>query len=159
MVWKNQNLVLYHGTHSIATQRIRQEGFRLDKSRTKLDFGRGIYATTNERQALIWASKSARKFNLRNKGRTQPVVLRTDVDRSRLSELTILFFLRPEQDYWELIQHCRTGATHAKGDNDWYDVVAGPLAKYGLLEVYRNRDQVSFHTKESCPLLYNSVRW
>ena len=52
--WRNQDLILYHGTLSIFSASIRT---KVDVRRGKIgtDFGRGFYTTTTKRQARAWA--------------------------------------------------------------------------------------------------------
>lgn len=159
MVWTNQNLTLFHGTHSIAVESIRSDQrFRLDLVRSATDFGRGIYTTTNFDQARFWADRAALKFENRIKTKTESRVITASIDRVALSRLSILFFIRPNKDFWDLTHYCRAGNSHAV-EVEWYDVVAGPLPRFPRRGIFRGGDQVSFHTKTSCELLYNSIDW
>ncbi len=159
MVWTNQNLTLFHGTHSFASETIRSDQrFRLDLARRETDFGRGIYTTTNFNQAEGWAIRAAARLRKASGNLVEPRVMTANLNRMVLSDLTTLFFTRSNEDFWDLVTHCRAGNNHAI-KNDWYDVVAGPLTRFPLLDIFQDSDQISFHTETACALLWNSIDW
>lgn len=139
MVWTNQDLILFHGTHSTAMDSIRaDQRFRLDLARSQSDFGRGIYTTTNYIQAHGWAVRAAARCQRVIKSPVEPRVLTARLSRLVLSQFSTLFFARTNEDFWEMVTHCRTGANHAI-PNGWYDVVAGPLTKFPILDSFRKQ--------------------
>jgi hypothetical protein len=159
VVWSNQNIILFHGTHSIAAKGIRSECFRLDLCRSTTDFGPGIYTTTKRQQAVGWAIRAVENYRRRHRGiDVEPVVLQSAVSRLKLSRLSVLFFVRGHEDFWELVSRCRDGGDHAI-DGSWYDVVGGPLSMWPTPALFKDSDQISFHTEKACKLLYNSIRW
>ena len=162
MVWTNQNVILYHGTQSEAMRDINQlRSFDLARCRKDVDFGMGLYTTTNEVQAEEWARRAARRFNsIHSRARAQadPCVIKFSCDRDTIARLESLFFVRPTSDYWELVRHCRRLGNHVRSATaTWYDLVAGPVANADLKTVIGGYDQVSFHTPNACTSLYNSI--
>lgn len=159
MVWTNQSIRLYHGTHCAAFKAIRSDGaFRLDLARQGTDFGRGIYTTTNSDQALKWAKQSAQLFETRTGERAEARVIVANIDRLTISRLSILFFTRAHSDFWDIVYHCRAGNNHAV-ESGWYDIVAGSLSRFPGRGIFRGRDQISFHTDTACTLLFDSIDW
>lgn len=136
--------------------------FCLAKCRHNADFGRGIYTTTFEEQAEAWSLLAADRFAGKHmlESKPAPAVLKFEVDRDKLAELSILFFVRPTADYWDLVSHCRNSPPgHARmGGQMYYDVVAGPISKgFAQKIIWSDYDQISFHTDAACTLLYNSI--
>ncbi len=155
MVWSNQNIILYHGTHSIALREIfLMKKFDLAKCRTDLDFGKGFYTTTNYGQAMAWARRAARRFNRgRRHGRVlaRPSAIEFSLSRNAIAELETMFFIRPDDDYWSLVRHCRQSRNHARSHASfWYDGVAGPVATGDLTSVWPGYDQSSFVRVHEC---------
>ena len=146
--WVNQPLVLFHGTNVPSATSIRVDGIRLDAGRREHDFGQGFYTTTNEQQAWDWATQRARGTN------SSPAVLYFEVDRNRLAELDILWFIRGDaRDFWSLVIYCRRGGdAHARAG--WYDLVVGPVST-GLSDgrIIDNSDQASFHSRKAVEIL------
>lgn len=159
MAWTNQKLQLFHGTHQIAADQIKAEGrFAFERTRLSTDFGRGLYTTTNFNQAEIWAEKAAKRASVATGRFTRPKILIAEMDRNKLSQLSILFFIRFSPDFIDLIKHCRAGNSHSIS-NGQYDVIAGPLSRHPRRGVFRGKDQISFHTQKACELLFDSVNW
>jgi Protein of unknown function (DUF3990) len=52
--WRNQDLILYHGTLSLYSASISTK-VDIRKGNKGTDFGRGFYTTTRKRQARAWA--------------------------------------------------------------------------------------------------------
>jgi hypothetical protein len=157
--WQNHDLVLYHGTIEKYRASI-VHGIDVTRGRVDLDFGRGFYTTTFERQALSWAwVKSQREPG------SKPVVLRFQVARDILAQLESMWFIRGTKsanDFWSLVFHCRrSGGSHQRtGNIGWYDVVAGPAVNTPLrsLSVLPGYDQISFHTPIASQVLNSSSR-
>ena len=135
--------------------------FDLAKCRADVDFGVGLYTTTNDRQANDWAGRAARLFNRRHihaRVAAIPVVIKFSLDRNALAKLDTMFFVRPGADYWTLVRHCRQSGNHVRSTNSvWYDGVAGPVANFDLMSVKPGYDQISFHTPRACAILYNAI--
>jgi hypothetical protein len=132
-------------------------GFRVQLSlcQPATDFGQGFYVTTWEHQARQWANNRARKTLLTAAARA--VVLSFSISRDRLAELESLVFVRPTDDYWDLISDCRLGfpahqRTHPRR-NPAYDVVYGPVSLWEQRLVIYNADQISFHTDDAVAAL------
>lgn len=157
--WRNDPLVLYHGTLFTRYLEIARDGIQVGRGRDGTDLGRGFYATLDRDQAMRWATRLAA-------GRKdKPVVAFAGVSRDDLASLECLFFVRGDEgadDFWSFVFHCRRGAkTHARrgGQRTMYDVVAGPVSRnYHLRSAYENMDQICFHTGAAEQVL-NSVPW
>lgn len=108
-IQKNRRIIpLYHGS---PIEGIRK--FDLSESRNALDFGKGIYFTTIEKQAMLWAIKKS------NYG----VVYEILVD---ISKLNIKQFLTYSNEFIEAFCYCRAGMeehTTVCG----FDAVYGPV--------------------------------
>lgn len=167
-VWRpsrSTHLVIWHGCTDIDRQHIEKNGIQLSKSNVNVDFGRGFYTTTIERQARHWAwlrFADARK----SKHANQPVVLRFRPRRHDLAKLTSLSFVRghyDDVDFWSLVQHCRQSENAVIHDHQgpvteekhhWYDMVSGPAAASWQQRVAMvDADQLSFHTQDGIQLL------
>jgi hypothetical protein len=155
--WTNQRIVLYHGTVSVYVASICR-GIDPSFGRANADFGLGFYTTTVERQARAWAWQIARRRSRISHGHA-PVLIRFDVQRDALARLDGLWFVRGSfdaEDYWSLVQHCRTtGGPHGRQSNDgWYDVVVGPIAaSWAQRLTMFDVDQISFHTPAAAAVL------
>jgi len=159
MAWTNQKLQLFHGTHLLAADQIKAEGrFAFERTRLSTDFGQGLYTTTNFNQAEVWAEKAATRASHANGNYIKPRILVAEMDRNKLSQLSILFFIRYSPDFIDLIEHCRAGKIHSPSNNK-YDVIAGPLSRHPRRGVFRGKDQISFHTQKACELLFDSINW
>jgi hypothetical protein len=152
--WQNQDIKLFHGTSSVHITSI-WRGINLSQSKDATDFGVGFYTTTNIDQALIFAKRKA-KFG------GEPAVFTFEVSRDKLAELDSIWFVRSTaeaEDYWKLVQSCRTMGRPNRGRNRWYDVAIGPVSKwYEERIAWTDYDQVSFHTRKALKLLDNSSR-
>jgi Protein of unknown function (DUF3990) len=179
---RSEFITLWHGTISSARKGI-EAGIDLTACAVDRDFGRGFYTTTLERQARFWAREQFFSWQEKNPTATgeRPVVLRFQVRRYSaktvankrdrgLDGLNFLDFIRGEfgnEDYWSLIQHCRssipkgwTGAAeetvhdHRRTPGGWYDEVAGPVAAFWEQRVVMaDADQYSFHTPAAVEIL------
>ena len=88
----------------------------------------------------------------------EPVVVSIAVPRDDLAALDSLSFVRGDDDsddFWSLVSYCRGGGPgHARAvSNGEYDVVYGLVTRAGVKRVYKEYDQVSFHTERSISLL------
>jgi hypothetical protein len=155
LAWTNQEMVLYHGTTSSMGRDIVDGGVSLSFSRRLTDFGLGFYATTNLRQARLLATERAEVR------RATAAVVELRLPRESLAALDSLAFVLGgpgADDFWSLIQFCRSGAAGHGRDHhvtsDSYDVIFGPVTKnVGQRTIYQDYDQVSFHTDRALQLL------
>lgn len=158
-IWRNQDLVVYHGTIEKYLPSIAQ-GVDVRRGRLNLDFGQGFYTTTFAKQAINWAwSKSQREPG------SMPAILRFTIARDRLAYLDALWFIRgtrTARDFWSLIYSCRKrGGNHNRIINQgWYDLVAGPVVRppLGSYSIMSGYDQISFHTQRAAQTLAVSGR-
>jgi hypothetical protein len=158
--WSNGRLTVYHGTDVVSANLPvagQQAPFsvQLSQCRPATDFGRGFYTTTSIHQARQWANSKVRRIRRRN--RTAGLVLRFDLDRDRLAKLESLVFVRPIQDYWDFVTHCRSGGfVHGRrGSTREYDVVYGLVTMWPSLLLIQDCDQISFHTNIAVGILPN----
>ncbi|MCR5561352.1 MAG: DUF3990 domain-containing protein [Bacteroidales bacterium] len=143
---------LYHGSNV----EVRKPSLRLSRSRT--DFGRGFYTTTQKEQAEHWTSI---KMDRAKAGRK--VVSEFEIDDALLEspELKIREFHGPDEAWLNFVADCRKGIGHG------YDLVFGPVAndkvftvvnlyENGVLDApaaiselkdYKTYNQLSFHTE------------
>ena len=151
--WTNQELVVYHGTFDGNGQNI-VNSVNVSMGRSRTDFGKGFYTTTDLPQARSWAYRLCR-----NQPGRMPVVVQLTVPRDELAKLDCVWFVRGDpnaEDYWCLVKHCRKGgAVHARAlPKVWYDVAIGPLAStWQQRTCYSNCDQISFHSIEAQDVL------
>jgi len=176
--WKpdlSDHLILWHGCTAVHKNNIEAKGIDLTLCEVNTDFGRGFYTTTLEQQARQWAWDRFYDWQARNRTRTgnQPLLLRFRVRRytlkprrnpldDGLDKLLSLQFVRGEyahEDYWSLVQHCRTSVPadpktgqpeivhdHQRAPTGWYQMVSGPVAAFWKQRVaMNNADQFSFH--------------
>jgi hypothetical protein len=161
--WKNQDLLLYHGTLDIHVTSIKN-AVNVARGNQNTDFGTGFYTTTVERQAQAWAGHlSQRSQWTANSG--HPAVVRFIVKWELLAALEAIWFVRGNPDaldYWSLIFHCRTGRSyHGRRVTKpgWYDVAIGPVAiQWRKMRVLADSDQISFHTCKGEGILNASKR-
>jgi hypothetical protein len=160
-VWVNGNLVVYHGTDTLALTaygKLKPEAtigrfaVNLSLCRPATDFGRGFYTTTSLHQAKEWANARVRRVAVpAGSGPNVGLILQFDLNRDWLATQETLVFVRAIQHYWDFVTHCRAGlAVHnrslPRSPHDPYDVV------YGLVTIWPSRlliqdcDQISFHT-------------
>lgn len=175
-VGRCEHVTLWHGCTDADRQGLEARGIDLSLSRPDLDFGRGFYTTTLERQARHWA---VRRYDSRfvTKEGNAPVVLRFEIERCELARLTWLSFVRSgyeNDDFWSLVQHCRQSRPRGKRGqaqviNDhkgpidengyrWFEVVSGPVvADWEQRATLQDADQFSFHTARAVALLNAGV--
>ena len=150
--WTNQHLTLFHGTDDVSAKRIASGPVFVGSGKANTDFGPGFYTTTLERQARMWAAQVCV-----TRSGTTPAVVALSVNRDDLGKLESLVFVRGDfdaEDYWSLVQHCRTGARdHGRaGLRASYDAVFGPVAAFwSQRAIIADGDQISFHTIRAEP--------
>lgn len=99
---------LYHGTYARGITK-----FDISKSRKSfLDFGRGIYFTTNEQQAMIWSVRHSR----------EGVVYEIELDTSLIN---IKQYFTYSDKFIETFCFCRAGLESNVLDIKGYDAVYG----------------------------------
>jgi hypothetical protein len=78
-------------------------------------------------------------------------VLSFEIDRDLLAVLDTLAFVRPINDFWDLVQDCRGmfPPHQRRGQQASYDVVYGPVTLWPQRLVIQDCDQISFHTQRS----------
>lgn len=168
-------VILWHGCTADDKNKIEAKGIDPTIGRVNVDFGRGFYTTSLERQARQWAWDRYYDWQSKNPGKTgnQPVVLRFRVRRygvqprtsdldDGLDKLLSLQFVLGDygaEDYWSLVQHCRQSVPadpskgiievvhhHERPQTDWYQMVSGPVAAFWQQRVAMDdADQFSFH--------------
>lgn len=145
---------LYHGTPCDNIEK-----FDIRASRKSfLDFGVGIYFTTNEEQAMLWSIKHS------NHG----VVYEVEIDASQLS---ILQFLTYSNDFIHTFCFCRAGLEEMVSNINNYDAVYGyvidndkdiittktndyviglatPAAIRNSIKVYEDKDQLCIKSQD-----------
>lgn len=156
-----QTIRLYHGTNSHSfSQIIADKGFDINKCRSNVDFGAGVYTTTNKAQADEWATKSAQRIGRRLKSKVGPKTIVFDFVLDRLAECSSIFFIRPTSEFWDLVKFCRDEKLSNKGYGSMphhYDVVGGVVASTDFKNVKPDFDQLSFHSPHALNLLYDAI--
>jgi hypothetical protein len=164
--WLNPALRVYHGTSAAAAgiampasgAPLSYAGLiakplpvpfviNLARCRPFTDFGQGFYVTTSLHQAREWANTKVRSWT----SRTQALVLEFAPDRDWLATLEALCFVRPTQDFWDLVHDCRNRfPPHQRiYPHGPYDVVFGPVSIWPSRLLIADCDQISFHTARS----------
>ncbi len=145
---------LYHGSlEQVIEPEIRE-------SDHTLDYGKGFYTTTSEKQAENWVKRKAKEVNVR-KGYVNVF----EFDDSVLRKMNCLIFSKPTEDWVDFVHKNRTDK---KFHHD-YDIVYGPVANdrvyaaFALYEggilskeelikelrTYKLVDQYLFHTSSA----------
>jgi hypothetical protein len=152
--WANPPITLYHGTLLSHAEAIAHTGVDPSKGRALTDFGRGFYATTDERAAWEWSNRKVERLG------GEPSIVRMVVDRRALSRLDSIVFIRGSAsagEYWTFVRHCRAGMPHDPATGGYYDVAYGPVAKVWSIDrksaVWADYDQISFHTRAAQDIL------
>ncbi len=145
---------IYHGSLEIV------ENPKIIKPNRLLDYGKGFYTTTSERQAKEWVGRRMLENNV-----SCGFVNIYDFDKSRMAELKSLIFTEPTEEWADFVMKNRT----KKGFVHDYDIVYGPVAndkvylQFGLyesgaigvetliheLQTYKLVDQYLFHTEKA----------
>lgn len=134
---------------------IQTSGPDLSRSRPKLDFGRGFYATTRRIQAIKWALRMGD-----NRGEP-PAVLRWVVRFDDFDGWPKIIFAdagKSADDFWDFVRMNRQiQGPHRSNPNGYFDVVVGPASNnYVDREPVDDLDQISFHTANGVSLLLQS---
>lgn len=129
-VMNKKSIFLYHGSN------IPVKYPKILNTKTKHDFGRAFYTTTNYEQACSWAKHKVRISGYVGK----PVVSVFSFDISSLSKLRILKFDSPTKIWLEYIMNNRLNPRY-EGISK-YDLVIGPLIdgylSWDTLKMYSN---------------------
>ncbi|WP_158237552.1 DUF3990 domain-containing protein [Bradyrhizobium forestalis] len=167
--WNNKDLFVYHGTDSASVgvsdplgvplvasgATLSSFAVRLALCRPRTDFGRGFYVTTNPHQARQWAN--TRVISLPSRA-VFAVVLRFQLNRDWLAGLDALAFVRPTQDFWDLVTDCRIGfPPHQRSSSHPYDVVYGPVTLWPQQLIINDCDQISFHSTQAAAALPSPI--
>src|SRR4051794_31869345 len=105
---RSRYVILWHGCTTADKNEVEARGVDVTAGRPDVDFGRGFYTTTIDRQARHWAWIRYYDPRFRRSTAVQPVVLRFRVARHRLARLASLSFVLggyENEDYWSLVQH------------------------------------------------------
>lgn len=102
---------LYHGSNMVV------ETPDVSRSRKNLDFGQGFYLTSHFEQAVDWAKRKT----LLESGPAFVNVFEFD---ERAQELKLLTFEGQDEEWVELVCHCRRGGT----DYREFDLIVGGVA-------------------------------
>jgi hypothetical protein len=155
--WTNPSITVYHGTVDVHTESIRKK-VDISKSDPDSDFGLGFYTTTSIVQAQIYAQK----LKMESDNDVGGAVLRFTVAREQLAKLDSLWFVRSSRDaddFWNLVESCRVAGTTNRGEDQWYDLVIGPVAKWWQKRsAFPDYDQISFHTAKALEILDNGSK-
>ena len=83
-----------------------------------------------------------------------PAVIRFDIDRLALGQLSHLAFVRPTSDFYDPVGFSRrSGLFHGRSDGASYDVVHGPVGLWPQNFIMAGCDQISFHTDAALRVL------
>lgn len=149
---------LYHGSLEVI------EYPEILPSNRTLDYGKGVYTTTSEKQAKDWAQRRMMETHS-----FAGYVNIYDFDEKKLSEFKSLLFSEPTKEWAEFVMANRTDKDYTHD----FDIVYGPVAndrvylQFGLyeagaigidtlireLKTYKLVDQYLFHTEKSLSAL------
>ena len=150
---------IYHGSLDVVECPV------ICRSNRTLDYGKGFYTTTSEKQAKEWVERRMVENNA-----TCGYVNVYEFDEKNLSELKQLIFSEPTEEWAEFVMANRT----RKDFTHDYDIVYGPVAndrvylQFGLyeagaisvetliheLKTYKLVDQYLFHTEKALITLH-----
>ena len=150
---------IYHGSLEVVEQPI-----ILQPNRT-LDYGKGFYTTTSEKQAEEWVVR-----RMREQKKTCGYVNAYEFEDNYLQKLNCLIFEKPNKEWAEFVMSNRTITDFCHN----YDIVYGPVAndrvyfQFGLYEAgaisietlihelntYKLVDQYLFHTEKALASLH-----
>lgn len=145
---------VYHGSLEVV------EHPKILQPNRRLDYGKGFYTTTSERQAQEWVER-----RMGEKKAMRGYINLYELDERVLDELRCLIFSEPSEEWVNFVMKNRLerGFTHD------YDIVYGPVADDSVytqftlyeggiismptliqeLKTYKLVDQYLFHTEES----------
>ncbi len=150
---------IYHGSLEVVKRP------KILQPNRQLDYGKGFYTTTSERQSRDWVEK--RMLEHQAQGGYVNIY---EFDDRWLQELRCLQFPEPSEEWAEFVMANRT----QKGFTHDYDIVYGPVAndrvyfQFGLyesgaigvdtlireLKTYKLVDQYLFHTEKGLSTLH-----
>ena len=159
MPWNDGPLVVYHGTDSDAGEGVIASGPNWRLGNPHSDFGRGFYTTTLLREAKFWADLHTRTVRGSGK-RALAMVIKFSIPRDVFDGLNILCFVldNSSSDYWDFVDHSRTGQPYHRIRMDNYHVVFGPVSRnWPRHRILRGYDQVSFHTDNCRSMLQDGT--
>ncbi len=119
-------MILYHGSDCIVDEP------KILGSDRFLDFGVGFYTTQNKEQAIRWADR----VSARRKSSSKFISVYEINFNILKSELKIIEFYEPTEEWLNFVCNCRTGKTKID-----YDIVIGPVADdtvYTTVILYEN---------------------
>jgi len=120
-------MTMYHGTTLVISK------VDFDKSRLRLDFGKGFYLADKQGTAHIWAKNKAIQL-----GRGIPTIIAYSVDNGIYETYGKRFDPIPEKEWLEFI--CYNRRRGNKGDEPRHDYnwVSGPIANDKVYNVVDN---------------------
>jgi hypothetical protein len=166
-VWKNQDIVLYHGTTVEAASEIAAGKIDLRHGRLRTDFGPGFYMTTIRRQASEWAQEKASR-RIKHHRPSEPKLVEFVLNREELTQFDSLAFVDGQfsaEQFWSFVHYCRNGATDHRRtlsgvtSSGYYDVIFGPVSRLWEARLaMREADQISFHTEQAVSFLNGNAK-
>ncbi len=104
-------MIVYHGGANII------QNPEVKFSRNYLDFGKGFYLTTYERQAKDWAIRKARRKS------TVPIVNKYELEYQE-EDWNVLRFEGEDEEWLDFVSNCRKGEM----SNEKFDIIIGSVA-------------------------------
>lgn len=149
---------IYHGSLEIV------ENPKILPPNRTLDYGKGFYTTTSEKQSREWVER-----RMKEKQSSCGYINIYEFDDNKISELKSLVFSEPTEEWAEFVMANRTNKNFTHN----YDIVYGPVAndrvylQFGLyeagaisidtlireLKTYKLVDQYLFHTEKALTVL------
>lgn len=114
-------MILYHGSN------LAVEHPRILTPNRFLDFGSGFYTTSNAEQAKSFADK----VTARRKEGVSTVSIYS-LDESRLNEISVLSFDRPDENWLDFVSDNRNGIP----PKQTYDLICGPVADDDIFRTF-----------------------
>ena len=151
-LWRNKDLVVYHGTDNQSVPNPGTMTINLARCRPLTDFGQGFYCTTSLHQAEQWANTRVHRTRAARRPAPIAIVLAFQLSRDWLASLETLAFVRPINDFWDLVEDCRNGFPPHQRPTPFgacYDIVFGPVTLWPQRLVIQDCDQISFHTQRA----------
>ena len=106
-------MFLYHGSNV----EVREP--KLLRNQREFDFGKGFYTTSDFEQASRWAKRTAARLK-----QSGGIVTEYEIDEDKLTELKILVFDKPDEEWLRFVAANRKGSSEAEE----YDLILGPVA-------------------------------
>lgn len=150
---------IYHGSLDIVDHP------KILEPNRQLDYGKGFYTTTSEKQSREWVER-----RMRENHSTCGYVNVYELDEQKLPKLKTLIFPEPTKEWAEFVLANRTQSDFTHD----FDIVYGPVAndrvylQFGLyesgaisvetlireLKTYKLVDQYLFHTEKALSILH-----